>query len=132
MVRIFSATFLAKFRNPLIRKLNQIINGCDISHKCTIGENFQIPHNGTGTVVGGGVVIGDNVKIGSNCILGYHKGYPKIGDNVTIFPNSIIIGNITIGKNSIIGAGTYVDKDVPPNSVVYNKKELIIKLRSEQ
>ncbi len=80
----------------------------------------------------GGVVIGDNVKIGSNCILGYHKGYPKIGDNVTIFPNSIIIGNITIGKNSIIGAGTYVDKDVPPNSVVYNKKELIIKLRSEQ
>jgi len=127
-MRVISATFLAKFKSPLLRKLNQIINGCDINHKCKIGKNFQIRHNGTGTVVGGGVEIGDNVKIGSSCTIGYKRGYPKIGDNVTIFSNCVIIGDITIGENSIIGAGTYLDKDIPPNSVVYNKKDLIIKV----
>ena len=44
-------------------------------------------------------------------------GYPTIGNNVIIFPNSTIVGRIHIGDNSIIGANSFVNKDIPCNSV---------------
>ena len=91
-----------------------------------------IRHGGLGIVVGENVYIGKNVIINQNVTIGNKNGCPKIMDGVRIYPGCIIIGNITIGENSIIGAGTYVDKDIPPNSTVYNKKELIIKSTNEK
>lgn len=77
-----------------------------------------------------GIVIGMKVKMGMNCEIyqnvtigtketaDFKNGkYPEIGNNVIIYPNSLIIGNIKIGDNSIIGAGSVVLSDVPPNSV---------------
>lgn len=91
-----------------------------------------------------GVVIGRKVKIGYDCIIYQNvtigtantlnyltSNYPKIGNNVTIYPNSIIIGDISIGDNSIIGAGSIVLNDVPANSVARGipaKSNLIKKL----
>lgn len=86
-------------------------------------------HGGLGVVIGEGVYIGKNVIINQNVTIGNKNGCPIIQDNVRIFPNCIIIGKITIGKNSIIGAGTFIDQDIPPNSIVYNKKELVVKRR---
>ena len=57
---------------------------------------------------------------------GGEKIFPKIKDHVIIYPNSIIVGDITIGKNSIIGSGSFVNKSIPNNSFVYPKQELII------
>ena len=72
-----------------------------------------------------GIVIGDKVKIGRKCTifqnvtLGKKNGcYPTIGNGVTIFAGSVIVGDITIGDNSVIGANSFVDKDVPENSCV--------------
>ena len=44
-------------------------------------------------------------------------GKPVIGNNVTIYAGTIIIGKITIGDNSIIGAGAVINKDVNPDSI---------------
>jgi serine O-acetyltransferase len=54
--------------------------------------------------------------------------YPTIGDNVTIYANSVIIGGIKIGDNAIIGAGAVVVKDVPPKAVVAGNPAIILKL----
>lgn len=53
---------------------------------------------------------------------------PTIGKNVFIAPYAMILGGITIGDNCIIGANSFITKDVPPNKTVYNYKgELVIK-----
>lgn len=57
---------------------------------------------------------------------------PIIKDNVIINPYSIIISKVVIGENSIIGAGSIVTKDVPSNSVYYNRVIPIIKLRNDK
>lgn len=69
--------------------------------------------------LGKNVTIYQNVTIGSKDTLNYKTSkYPIIGDNVIIYPNSIILGGITIGDNAIIGAGSLVLKDVEKNTVV--------------
>ncbi|MHA1291999.1 MAG: DapH/DapD/GlmU-related protein [Promethearchaeota archaeon] len=63
-----------------------------------------------------------------------HTGYrplkdgqeTKIEDNVKIFVNSIILPGIKIGKNSVVGAGSVVMKDVPPNVVVMGNPARVV------
>lgn len=73
-----------------------------INARSKLGKNLTIYHN---TTIG-------SKQWGNNC------GAPEIGDNVIIYPNAVIIGNITIGENSIIGAGSIVTRSVEPNSIV--------------
>lgn len=98
----------------------------------------QIP---MGTQIGGGlrlihyglVVIHKNAIIGKNCTILHNvtigktqNGIPKIGDNVTIGANSVIIGPICVGNNVTIGAGSVVVKDVPDNVCVAGNPGRII------
>lgn len=63
--------------------------------------------------------IGDNVTIYHGVTLGIGKGgVPTIGNNVTIYPNAVIIGGITIGDGATIGANTFVNKNVDPGDTV--------------
>ena len=88
----------------------------------------------------GGVYIGENSLIGHNVILAtlnhemdpYHRAdlHPKpihIGKRVWIGSGSIILPGITIGDNSIVGAGSIVTKDVPPNVIVAGNPAKFIK-----
>jgi len=89
------------------------------------GHKPNLGHLGLGVVVGKAVYIGKNVYIGQNVTIGGKKNkFPIIEDNVCIYCNSIVLGGIRIGKNSIIGAGTFVDKDIPPNSLCIIRKSL--------
>jgi len=131
--RILGSNFLAKQNNTFCRYLNRVMNSCFINDECYIPRSISLPH---GQVVIGKAKIGENVTIFQNTTLGA-KGmrdeeltsdsFPTIEDNVTIYANCMIIGGITIGKNSIIGAGTFIDKDIPPNKIVYNKRVLVMK-----
>lgn len=105
------------------KRMRLIFNkNCDISFLATIGNKLRLPHP-IGVVVGTGVRIGNNVTIFQNVTLGSHgkknekKRYPIVEDNVTIYTDSIIIGDVTIGENAIIGAKTLMNIDVPANSI---------------
>ena len=105
--------------------------GIDIHPGARIGKNFFIDH-GTGVVIGETTVIGDNVKIYQGTTLGAMsfprdergriikggKRHPTIEDNVTIYAEATILGDITIGRGAIIGGNTWVKEPVPPGVTV--------------
>lgn len=125
---------ILKYQQYFVRKNNRILArtfqrkniktyGVHIGLETTIGENLMIPHPCN-------IVLGEGVNIGKNCCiyqgvtlgkklghLNNVKDYPTLEDNVTIFPGSMIFGNITIGKGSIIGAGSVVTTNVEPYSI---------------
>lgn len=118
----------SKMRMKLIFRKN-----CDISFLAVIGDKLRLPHP-IGVVIGAGVEIGNNVTIFQNVTLGSdgkdgkEKSYPKVEDNVVIYADSIILGNVRIGENSVIGAKTLVNIDVPPNSLaIGNPCKIIVK-----
>jgi serine O-acetyltransferase len=98
------------------------VTGIEIHPAATIGEGFFIDH-------GMGVVIGETSEIGSDVTLyqgvtlggtGFATGkrHPTVQDNVTIGSGAKLLGPITVGHGSKIGANTVVITDVPPNSTV--------------
>jgi len=105
-----------------ISQLGKFFTGIEIHPGATIGRELFIDH-GMGVVVGETAVIGDNVTLYQGVTLGgtgkeRGKRHPTVGNNVVIGTGAKILGNITIGDNSYIGANAVVIKDVPPNSTV--------------
>ena len=109
----------------LARALSQIsrfLSGIEIHPGAMIGRRFFIDH-GMGVVIGETAEVGDDVTIYQGVTLGgtsLNKGkrHPTIGDHVVIGGGAKILGNITIGENCRIGAGSVVLRDVPPDSTV--------------
>ncbi len=105
--------------------------GIDIHPGAKIGKNFFIDH-GTGVVIGETTVIGDNVKIYQGATLGAlsfpkdergkiikgGKRHPTIEDNVTIYAEATILGNVVIGKGTIIGGNVWIKQSVPTGVTV--------------
>jgi serine O-acetyltransferase len=109
----------------LPRFLSQAVRfatGIEIHPGATIGKGFFIDH-GMGVVIGETTEIGDNVTIYQGVTLGgtslnRGKRHPTLGNNVTVGLHAAVLGAITVGENSKIGAGSVVVKDVPPNATV--------------
>jgi len=71
--------------------------------------------------------IGHHFSFFQNVTVGWGKnGIPTIGNNVTLFPGSVISGNIIIGDNVRVAANTVVRTDVPDNSLVYGNPAVIV------
>ena len=110
--------FLAR----LISQVSRHFTGIEIHPGAQIGQGFFIDH-GMGVVIGETAIIGDNVLLYQGVTLGgtglvKGKRHPTIGNNVVIGTGAKVLGNITVGDNSYIGANAVVIKDVPPNSTV--------------
>jgi serine O-acetyltransferase len=113
-------------------------SGIEIHPGAQIGKRFFIDH-GAGVVIGETTVIGNNVMLYHQVTLGatgwwrrspgrLQKRHPTIEDDVTIGVGAAILGPITIGRGSRIGAMALVLETVPPNSVVASKPaELLVK-----
>lgn len=104
--------------------------GIEIHPGATIGQGFFIDH-GDGVVIGETTVIGDNVTLYQGVTLGgtgkdTGKRHPTIGNGVTIGSGAKVLGPITIGDNSKVGAGSIVLKDVPPNCTVVGNPGRIV------
>lgn len=122
-------------RVPLVpRVMNEYAHsatGIDIHPGATIGKSFFIDH-GTGVVIGETAIIGDNVKIYQGVTAGAlsfpkdkhgrllrgGKRHPNIEDNVTIYAGATILGDITIGHDSIVGGNVWLTESVPPHTKV--------------
>ena len=122
------------------------LTGIDIHPGACIGEKFFIDH-GTGVVIGETAVIGRNVKLYQGVTLGAlsfpkdergrlikgQKRHPNIEDNVTIYAGATILGDITVGHDSVIGGNVWLTKSVAPNSkVMIAPPELAIKRRAPE
>ncbi len=102
--------------------LTRFFTGIDIHPGATIGRRFFIDH-GMGVVIGETAIVGDDVLIYQGVTLGgtgkeHGKRHPTIGNNVVVGSGAKVLGNIVIGSNSRIGAGSVVIDDVPENSTV--------------
>ncbi len=105
--------------------LLRVLYSCDIPRKAQIGKNVSFPHRGLGVVINPDCVIEDNVSIQHHVMLGRGiDGCPVIRKNVRIGAYAIIMGNVEIGENAVIGAGTMVLHDIEPNSTYINPREL--------
>jgi serine O-acetyltransferase len=113
----------------LLRR-EQLRLGIQISYKTNIKEGFYIGHWGT-------IVINPLVCIGKNCNIshgvtigqtnrGARKGVPKIGDYVWIGANAVLVGNITVGDRVLIAPNTYLNTDVPSDSLVMGNPAQIV------
>lgn len=92
------------------------LTNCEIY--CELGKNIKIFHGGI--IINDNAVIGNNVKFhGHNCIgnNGKNNKAPKIGDNVDIGVGSVIIGDISIASNIIIGANSIVTKSFDEDGI---------------
>ncbi|NUM49587.1 MAG: serine acetyltransferase [Flavobacteriales bacterium] len=96
--------------------LGAFLTSIELYYSSEIGEAFKINH-GTGTVVGARSKIGNHVLLHQNVTLGEKNGRPTLKDNVIVYPGAVIVGEITVGENSIIGANTFLDKSLPPHSI---------------
>ena len=131
--RISNAIYKKGFKRfaRFLMAINQFITNMDIHPGATIGENVFIDH-GIGVVIGETTIIGNNVTIYQGVTLGGvslnpGKRHPTIEDDVIIGAGAKILGNITIGKGSKIGANSVVVKDVPPYSTVVGIPGKVIK-----
>lgn len=118
----------------LYRFIFRWILGIDIPERVILGKGCQVCH-GIGLIVHPGTIIGDNVKLHQNTTIGSSKTGdlpPRIGNNVIIGANSVVLGDIIIGDSAIIGAGSVVVKDVPENAIVAGNPAKIIKYRNQQ
>lgn len=87
---------------------------------------FYVGH-GWGTVVNA-KSIGKNFRVEQNVTVGSRNvKEPIIGDNVSVWANAVVLGDIHIGENSQVGAGAVVVKSIPNDSVVVPAKSMIIK-----
>lgn len=109
---------LARF----ISNLGRFFTGIDIHPGAAIGRRFFIDH-GMGTVIGETAEIGDDVTLYQGVTLGgtslkKGKRHPTIEDHVVITAGATVLGPVTIGSRSRIGAGSVVIHAVPPDSTV--------------
>ncbi len=106
----------------LISNLSRLLTGIDIHPGARIGKRLFIDH-GMGLVIGETAIIGDGCHLYQGVTLGgtstrREKRHPTLEDGVVVGAGSKIIGAVTIGAHSRIGAGAVVVSSVPPDATV--------------
>ncbi len=118
----------------LVSHLSRFLTGIEIHPGAEIGEGLFIDH-GMGVVIGETSEIGDNVTIYQGVTLGgtshkRAKRHPTLGNNVVVGVGAKLIGDITIGDNSKVGAGSVVVTSVPANATVVGVPGRVVSIRN--
>ena len=120
----------------LLSHFTRFVTGIEIHPAAQIGSGFFIDH-GMGVVIGETAQIGDDVTLYQGVTLGgtgqeRGKRHPTIGDHVTIGAGAKLLGAITVGSGAIIGAGSVVLRDVPPNTTVVGVPGRVVIVRDPE
>ena len=118
-----------------VSHLGRLLTGIEIHPGATIGRRFFIDH-GMGVVIGETAEIGDDVTLYQGVTLGgtslhHGKRHPTLGNRVVIGTGAKVLGNIRIGDNVKIGAGSVVVHPVPDNSTVVGVPGRVVRIRPE-
>jgi serine O-acetyltransferase len=106
----------------MLSQVARFLTGIEIHPAAKIGRRLFIDH-GVGVVIGETAIVGEDVTLYQGVTLGgtgkeQGKRHPTIEDGVVVGGGAKILGNITVGKNCRIGAGSVVLRNVPDNSTV--------------
>jgi serine O-acetyltransferase len=120
----------------LISQVMRTLTGIEIHPGAKIGRNFFIDH-GMGVVIGETCEIGDNVTLFQGVTLGgtgkdKGKRHPTLKDYVMVSTGAKVLGNITIGEHSKVGANAVVIRDVPSHSTVVGVPGRVVRLRGKR
>ena len=134
---LFGAQFY--FLARMINHISRLLTAIDIHPGAQIGRNFFIDHGFV--VIGETAEIGDNVTMYQGSTLGGTnptsgvggKRHPTIGDNVIISLGAAILGPLTVGANSRIGAKAVVTKDMPEGATMVGipAKPMLVEVKPE-
>lgn len=119
----------------VLMQLTRFLTGIEIHPGATIGRRFFIDH-GMGVVIGETTEIGDDVMVYHGVTLGGRtlqqvKRHPTIGHRVTIGAGAKILGPLTVGDDSAIGANAVVTRDVPAGSIATGIPA-VVRVRTEK
>jgi len=111
-----------KFAARVVSQFARFMTGIEIHPGATIGRRFFVDH-GMGVVIGETAEIGDDVLMYHGVTLGGRtltqvKRHPTLGSDIIVGAGATIIGPVTIGSHSLIGAQAVVVADAPENSVL--------------
>lgn len=120
----------------MIAAAARFLTGIEIHPGAVIGKRLFIDH-GMGLVIGETTEIGDDVVLFHGVTLGgtgkdRGKRHPTIGNNVLISAHAQVLGPITIGDNSKIGASAVVLKDIPANATAVGIPAVVVKLNGQR
>ncbi|WP_049928891.1 serine O-acetyltransferase [Halopiger goleimassiliensis] len=122
--RIAHRLWEAEFRlfARLFSHLVRLLTGVEIHPAATIGRRVTIDH-GMGVVIGETAEIGDDVHMYHGVTLGGDrnepvKRHPTLEDGVRVGANATLLGDITVGEDATVGAGSVVTDDVPAGATV--------------
>jgi serine O-acetyltransferase len=111
--------------NPeLMQALHWVLReccACELYFSNAIAVGFYVWH-GVGTVIGSRTTIGRGFRIYQDCTIGNKSSADRgrvLGDNVTLFAHSQILGDVNVGDNVTIGSHSLVLDDLPANSICY-------------
>src|SRR6202165_3896201 len=120
----------------VISQFSRFLTGIEIHPGATIGRRFFIDH-GSGVVIGETTEIGDDVLLYQGVTLGgtgHERGkrHPTLGNSVVVGTGAKVLGNIRIGDNVKVGAGSVVVHPVPDNSTVVGIPGRVVRVRAEE
>ena len=112
----------AKTAGRAMSQFTRFLTGIEIHPGAVIGRRFFIDH-GMGIVIGETTIIGDDVLLYHGVTLGgtsvkHEKRHPTLGDDIVIGAGATVLGNVTIGSHSMIGANADVVTDAPEGSLL--------------
>lgn len=115
----------------MVSHIGRWLTGIEIHPGAQIGRRFFIDH-GMGVVIGETTEIGDDVTIYQGVTLGGTsteriKRHPTIEESVTIFSGAAVLGPVTVGRHSRVGAGSVLVTSVPAHSTVVGIPGRIVK-----
>ncbi len=119
----------------MLSHFGRFVTGIEIHPGATIGRRFFVDH-GMGVVIGETAEVGNDVLIYQGVVLGgtsleKKKRHPTIGNNVVIGTAAILLGPITLGDGSRVGANSVVVKSVPPGATVVGVPGHLVEERRE-
>jgi serine O-acetyltransferase len=119
----------------VISQINRFLTGIEIHPGATIGRRFFIDH-GSGVVIGETTEIGDDVLLYQGVTLGGTGGekgkrHPTLGNRVVVGTGAKVLGNIRVGDNVKVGAGSVVVHPVPDNSTVVGVPGRVVRIRPD-
>jgi putative colanic acid biosynthesis acetyltransferase WcaB len=103
--------------------------GIELDYKTTVGPGLALQH-GVGLVVHQHAVIGSGCTLRNGVTIGERpprKGVPSLGDSVDVGVNAVILGPITIGNGTVIGAGSVVIRSIDAGDVVAGNPARLIR-----